>query len=153
MASLMYAIKCPCCGRSALEDNYYKSHEMYIFCMRCGYYYTKTIQKYTKNSIEYKEKKSEGHGVFVLEKKDGSREKVALNDSLTSAQLEEFTASFMDSNVNQERSYFVSFENGVFTILAGNPPENFYLSFDEYKEKMFAKYGVSEYDFMVPIEE
>lgn len=33
------------------------------------------------------------------------------------------------------------------------PPENFYLSFEEYCERMFAKYGASDYDFMIPIEE
>lgn len=149
----MYAIKCSCCGRSAFEDDYYKTHEKYIFCMRCGYYYTKTIEKYTENTIEYKEEKSEGHGIFMLENIDGSREKVILNSSLTVAQIEELKASLMDRNVNQQKSYLISFENGVFTILFGNPPENFHLSFEEYREKMFAKYGVPEYDFLVPIEE
>lgn len=149
----MYAIKCPCCGRSALEDYYYKTHEQYTFCMRCGYYYTKTIEKYTKDNIEYKEEKSEGHGMFILVNKDGSREKVILNCSLTDAQLEELKAKIMDNNVNQEKSYLVSHENGVFTILFGNPPENFHLSFEEYREKMLAKYGVPDYDFMVPVEE
>lgn len=153
MASIMYAIKCSCCGRSAFEDDYYKTHEKYIFCMRCGYYYTKTIEKYTENTIEYKEEKSEGHGIFMLENIDGSREKVILNSSLTVAQIEELKASLMDRNVNQQKSYLISFENGVFTILFGNPPENFHLSFEEYREKMFAKYGVPEYDFLVPIEE
>ncbi len=153
MASNMYAIKCPCCGRSAIEDYYYKTHEKYIFCMRCGYYYTKTIEKYTETKIEYKEEKSEGHGMFKLENKDGSRERVILDCSLTDAQLEELKASLMDMKVNQEKSYLISYENGVFNILFGNPPENFHLSFEEYREKMFAKYGVPEYDFMVPIEE
>lgn len=153
MASNMYATKCPCCGRSAIEDYYYKTQEQYTFCMRCGYYYTKTIQKYTKDDIEYKEEKNEGHGIFVLVNKDGNREKVILNCSLTNAQLEEFKAKIMDNNVNQEKSYLVTYENGVFTILFGNPPENFYLSFEQYREKMFAKNGVPDYDFMVPIEE
>jgi hypothetical protein len=62
----MYAIKCPCCGRSAFEDNYYKTDEKYISCMRCGYYYTKTVDKYNGNNIEYKEETGEGHGMFVL---------------------------------------------------------------------------------------
>lgn len=149
----MYAIKCPCCGRSAFVDDYYKTDEKYIFCRRCGYYYTKTIDKYTENTIEYKEEKSEGHGMFVLENKDGSREKVILNCSLTVAQSEELKSLHMGGNVNQEKSYLVSFENGVFTILFGNPPDNFHLSIEDYREKMFDKYGVPEYDFMVPIEE
>ena len=153
MASLMYAIKCPCCGRSAFEDNYYKTNEQYIFCIRCGYYYTKTIEKYTENNIQYKEEKSDGHGIFILVNKDGSRKKVILNCSLTDVKSEELKASFIDSNVNQEKSYLISYKDGVFTILFGNPSENFHLSFEEYREKMFAKYGITEYDFMVPIEE
>lgn len=72
--------------------------------MRCGYYYTKTVEKYTKGNIEYKEEKSEGHGMFRLVNKDGSRERVILDCSLTNAQLEELKAKFMGNNVNQERS-------------------------------------------------
>lgn len=153
MASNIYATKCPCCGRSAIEDYYYKTHEVYTFCMRCGYYYSKTIDRYTKDNIEYKEEKSDGHGIFVLVNKDGSRKRVVLNCSLTNEQLEELRAKFMDNNINQEKSYLVTYENGEFTILFGNPPDNFYLSFEEYREKMFAKYGVPDYDFMVPIDE
>ncbi|WP_102348095.1 hypothetical protein [Bacillus sp. Marseille-P3661] len=91
--------------------------------------------------------------MFVLENKDGIRKKVILNCSLINAQLEGFKANIMDNNVNQEKSYLVTYENGVFTILFGNPPENFYLSFEQYREKMVAKYGAPDYDFMVPIEE
>lgn len=153
MASNIYATKCPCCGRSAIEDYYYKTYEQFTVCMRCGYYYSKTIEKCTKDDIEYKEEKSEGHGIFMLVNKDGSREKVVLDCSLSNEQKEELKAKFMNNNVNQERSYLVTYENGVFTILLGNPPENFHLSFEEYREKMFAKYGVPDYEFMVPIEE
>ncbi len=153
MASNIYATKCPCCGRSAIEDYYYKTQEQYTFCMRCGYYYSKTIEKYTKDDIEYKEEKSEGHGMFTLVNKDGSRKRVILDCSPTNTQLEELKAKFMDNNVNQERSYLVTYENGVFTILFGDPPDNFHLSFEEYRKKMFAKYGVPDYEFMVPIEE
>lgn len=153
MASIMYAIQCPGCGRSAYVDDYYKTEEKYIFCGVCGYYYTKKIEKYTENSIRYKEEEREGHGMFVLENKDGNCKKVMLNDSLTDAQLEELMTSLMEENVNQEKSYLISFKNGEFTILFGNPPEHFHLSFEEYRKKMIAKYGAPEYDFMVPIEE
>ncbi|MBT2690624.1 hypothetical protein J7I93_20930 [Bacillus sp. ISL-47] len=153
MASILYAIECPCCGRSAFEDDYYKTDEKFIFCLRCGFNYTKTIEKYTKDNIEYKEEKIEGHGIFILVNKDGSQEKIILNSSLTNELLEELKAKVNDNNVNQEKSYLISHENEVFTILFGNPPENFYLSFEEYREKMFAKYGVPDFDFMVPIEE
>ncbi|WP_034764822.1 hypothetical protein [Rossellomorea vietnamensis] len=152
MASIMYAIQCPSCGRSAYVDDYYKTDKKYIFCGVCGYYYTKTIEKYTENSIKYKEEERKGHGMFVLQNKDGNCKKVMLNDSLTDEQLEELMASLMEENVNQEKSYLMSFKNGEFTILFGNPPEHFHLSFEEYRKKMIAKYGAHEYDFMVPTE-
>ncbi|MGF6952314.1 hypothetical protein QF028_004819 [Neobacillus sp. B4I6] len=152
MGSNIYARECPCCGRSAIEDYYYKTDEFYTFCMRCGYNYSKIIEKWTANSPEFKEEKYDGNGVFILEKKDGSRKKMLLN-GVTDKQLEEYKASFMADEINQDKSYLVSFRDGEFTVLLGNPPDNFYLLFEEYREKMFAKYGVPEFDFMVPIEE
>ncbi|MFD2215296.1 hypothetical protein [Metabacillus endolithicus] len=119
MASNMYAVKCLCCGRSAFEDFYYKTDEQYTFCMRCGYYYAKTIKKSTMDTIEYKEEKIGGHGIFILENKDGSREKVSLNRSLTNEQLKELKNALRGENVNGEKSYLVTYENGIFTILFG----------------------------------
>lgn len=152
MASNMYAVKCPCCGRSAIIDDYYKTNEQFIYCLRCGYNYAKTIKSYTDQSIEYNEEKYEGNGVFILVKKDGSYENMMLNN-VTEKQLEKYKASFIDDNVDLEKSYLVSYKNGVFTILRGNPPENFHLPFEAYRKKVIAKYGNPEFDFMVPIEE
>lgn len=76
-----------------------------------------------------------------------------LDSVVADEQLENYKTSFWADNINQDKSYLVLFRDGVFTVLLGNPPENFYLSFEEYREKMFAKYGVPDYDFMVPIEE
>ena len=36
MASNIYALKCPCCVRAAIEEYYYKTGEQYTFCLRCG---------------------------------------------------------------------------------------------------------------------
>lgn len=55
--------------------------------------------------------------------------------------------------MNQEQSYLVTYNEGKFKVLLGSPLANFYLSFEEYKGKMFAKYGKFEYNLMVPIEE
>lgn len=153
MASNIYATQCPCCGRSAIEDYYYKTDEQYTFCIRCGYNYSKTIEKWRTDCFEYKEEKNDGNGVVVLEKKDGSRKKILLNSVVTDEQLENYKTSFLADDINQDKSYLILFRNGVFTVLLGNPPENFYLPFEEYKEKMFVKYGVPDYDFMVPLEE
>lgn len=153
MGSIIYATKCKNCGRSAIEDNYYKTDEFYTYCMRCGHYYEKTIESYTKDNVKYKEVNSNGHGIFVLAKKDGTRERTLLDTILTDEQLADLKAKYFGDSVDQEKSYLVTFIDGKFTTLLGNPPENFHLSFEEYKEKMFAKYGTPEYDFMVPIEE
>lgn len=148
----MYALKCPCCGRSAFKEYFYHTGEQYIFCVRCGYNYIKTIEKETADSVEYTEEKYDGHGMLILVKKDGSRQNIMLNVKITQENLEKYRESFMDDQVNQEKSCLVSYEDGEFTILFGNPSENFYLSFEEYREKMFEKYGVPEFEFMVPIE-
>jgi hypothetical protein len=152
LGSNIYSRECPCCGRSAIEDYYYKTGEYYTFCMRCGYNCSKTIEKWTEDGPEFTEEKYDGNGVFILEKKDGSRKKMLLN-GVTDEQLEEYKASFMADDSNQDKSYLVTFKEGVFVILLGTPPDNFHLPFEEYRGKMFAKYGVPEYDFMVPIEE
>ncbi|MDN3956719.1 hypothetical protein [Sporolactobacillus laevolacticus] len=152
MASLIYAQKCPSCGRSAIIDDYYKTDEKYIYCLRCGYNYSKRIERYTDKGIDYKEEQYDGHGVFILVNKDGNRKNMLLNE-VTDEHLVEYRAQFDDDNVDQEKSYLVFFKDGVFTILHGNPPENFHLPFEDYKKKMYAKYGQPEFDFMVPIEE
>ncbi len=149
----MYAVQCPCCERSAFEDDYYKTGERYTFCLRCGYNYTKLIKTWTEKGIDYTEETNEGHGVFILRKKDGSRESTMLNGPIKDEHLEEYKSRYMNDEVNQEASYLASFEEGKFTILLGNHSENFFLPFEEYKTKMFAKYGKSEDDFMVPLEE
>ena len=153
MGSILYAVKCPCCERSAIEDYYYKTEEKYTFCLRCGFNYTKIIKSHTDKSIEYTEETNEGHGVFILLKKDGSRESMMLNRSITDQDIEEYESSYMKEEVNQQESYLVSFKEGIFSILLGTPPANFFLPFEEYKTKMFEKYGKAEDEFFVPIEE
>lgn len=91
--------------------------------------------------------------MFVLVNKDGSRTRTLLDRTLTDENLEQFQAAYLGDSVNKDKSYLVTFKDGEFTILLGNPPENFHLSFEDYKAKMFAKYGRSEFEFMVPIEE
>ncbi|MBS4177742.1 hypothetical protein [Lederbergia citrea] len=151
MASNMFSIECPHCGRSAVKDDYYKTDERYILCLKCGYNYTRTIKSSTANSLEYTEEEYVGYGVFILVHRDGSSKSMMLNDALTAEKLEEYKRTYMDDHVDQEKSYLVSYENGIFTILLGNPPENFHLPFKEFREKMIAKYGELEYDFMVPL--
>lgn len=154
MGSNYSAVKCPDCSRSAFQDFYYNSGENYIRCYRCGYNYSKTIENETAQDIEYKEDKWDGHGVFSLVKKDGERKFALLNSKMTTDENERHKKLFINDDCDQEKSYLVSFEDGVFTILLGNPPENFHLSFEEYRQKMIEKYGEYEdFDVLVPIEE
>ena len=37
--------------------------------------------------------------------------------------------------MDQEKSYLVTYQNGEFSILLGNVPDEFKLSFDEFVEK------------------
>lgn len=154
MGSNISAVKCNNCGRSAIEDFYYKTNEKYTFCRRCGYNYTKKIIRETANHIEFEEDERKGHGVLLLVKKDEICQTMLFNSTVTKKQIEENKALFMSEETDQEKSYFVTFNNGVFDIIVGNPPENFHLPFEEYKEKMRKKYGDYEYfDALVPIED
>ena len=142
----MHSIKCPNCGRSAIEDDYYKTDERYIYCYRCGYLYTKL----TDDGINYDIDDSKGYGTFYLVKKKGRGKRVLFNRPMTDDQFDEFKKEFFAENADQDQSYLITFEDGVFTCLLGT--ENFHLPFEEFKEKMIKKYGEDEFG-LVPIEE
>lgn len=155
MASIIFARECPQCGRSAVEDNYYKTDETTIICYRCGYYYSKKIEEWTKTSMKHKEVTDEGHGIMSTVDKEGEKTVTILNRALTQEELDQYRQVFNNNNnINQEKSFLVTYKDGVFTIQYGTPSENFYLPFQQYKEKMIEKYGEHEYsDLLVPIED
>jgi hypothetical protein len=155
MASTYSAVKCANCGRSAISDFYYKTDEEYICCRRCGYNYSKIMKFDTVTKKEYfEEEVNPGYGVFSMVKKDGTRKMLLFNKKISSEDIENNKKVLLADNVDQERSYFVSYEEGIFTVIFGNPSENYHLPFEEYKEKMRQKYGNFEFfDVMVPIEE
>jgi ribosomal protein L37E len=55
MASNISAVKCNNCGRSAIEDFYYKTDEKVTYCRRCGYNYSK--KSFVKQQIIWNIKK------------------------------------------------------------------------------------------------
>jgi hypothetical protein len=67
-----------------------------FFCLRCGFFYKKEIKSETANSVEYVEESNDGHGIFVLYRKDGIREKVSLNSEITDEQLESYKFLFIN---------------------------------------------------------
>jgi hypothetical protein len=45
MGSVQSNVDCPVCGNpNAMEDFYYKSNEVYVFCNNCGYSYERTMK-------------------------------------------------------------------------------------------------------------
>jgi hypothetical protein len=155
MASTYSAVRCKNCGRSAISDFYYKTDEEYICCRRCGYNSSKTLKYDSANKKEYLEEvEHKGYGVISIVKKDGTRKILLFNKKVSTEDIDNNKKLLMAENVDTDRSYFVSFEDGIFTIIFGNPSENYHLSFEDYKEKMRQKYGEDEFfDVMVPIEE
>ncbi|QKY70779.1 hypothetical protein [Lentibacillus sp. CBA3610] len=83
MGSILYAVECPQCGCPAIEDNHYKTDEIYIHCRRCGYNYSKVLRFDSDDTLEYDEEVCKGYGVFCLVKKVGQGRFVLLNDPLT----------------------------------------------------------------------
>ncbi|MCR2823670.1 hypothetical protein [Lederbergia panacisoli] len=137
MASMLSVIKCPNCGHSAVEDDYYDIGERYAYCDHCGYNYTKTTKE-INGKFQLVEKEYKGYGVFKMVYKSGNKTLNMLNDPITDESFEKYKMTFMN-DLNQEQSYLVSFENGLFTTLLGNPPKEFFLSFEEFREKELAK--------------
>jgi transcription elongation factor Elf1 len=46
MGSVQSDVECPQCKNpNAMEDLYYKSNEVYVFCDNCGYHYERTIRR------------------------------------------------------------------------------------------------------------
>ena len=154
MASTICAIKCPHCGRSAIEDHYYKTDEKTIICYRCGYYYSRKVKDFTTSPIQFTEEKCEGYGVFILMKKDGNREATIFNKKIPQEKISEYQKEFSQDDMNQAKSFLVTYEEGVFTIHCGIPSENFHLPFEQYKINMLEKYGLDDFNrYLVPIEE
>ena len=154
VASNIFAMKCPQCGRSAFEDNYYRTDETTIICYRCGYYYSKKIKNRTSTTIDFEETEDIGYGVLLLSKKRGQGKRYIFNRRLTPQEMDKYHEELSNDDVDQSNSYFITFNEGKFTVEFGEPSENFHLSFEAYKEKMTKKYGEYEYsDLLVPIEE
>lgn len=150
MASICQAIACPHCGCAATEDEYYKIGEKFIWCFRCGYSYYKTINYEDDNDAVYNELAYEGHGVFYMVSKNGKRKndgRRILNRPLSEQEIVEFIDELQDEDVDLTNSYFVTYENGSFTTIAGTPPEDFYMPFNDYK----AKIGEGNMEVIVPI--
>jgi hypothetical protein len=135
LASILLNIPCPQCGRVAVEDYYYSIDVKYIFCQCCGYFYSSKII-FNGSVGEYlEEKEYKGYGIYYLVKKNGNGTFSFLNSPITQQQLDKYKLEFEGEDADKAKSCLVLYNDGEFTILFGNVPENFHLYFDEYKEK------------------
>lgn len=135
MASIYSAIECPHCGRTAIVDDYYKIGERFICCDRCGYSYSRVIERETDGTIDYKEESVGGHGVFMLVKKEGSGKIVVLDREIDADTFDKYSKEYFTDEVDQDSSYLLTYTDGVFSTLLGKLPEDYLLPFKESQEK------------------
>lgn len=153
MGSIIHAVRCPNCGRSAVEDYDYKMGEKTIVCYRCGYFYSRKRRISTTSMGHFTEEQYGGYGVFSLQRKRDIGKVVMFDREISQGKLQEFQNEFSQANTDQENSLLVTYEKGIFTIHCGTPTENFHLPFEQYKIKMLEKYGDNEDNrHIVPIE-
>lgn len=137
MASMMVNRACPQCGGLAIDDDYYKIGERYIYCYCCGYTYIR--EQYfdeVENKIKLKEEESKGYGMFRLAKKDGSKDLYSIDTPITKELINEYKEKLeKDNEIDLEKSYLVSYSDGEFTVLFGEVPSRYLISYEEYKRK------------------
>ncbi|KGR79425.1 hypothetical protein [Ureibacillus manganicus] len=130
IASIIENVKCPNCQLIALMDYYYKSDEVFIVCQRCGYNYSRYYKLEEKEDgklfEEFIDEELEGHGVYVLGKKDGFTTTNLFNCHITDKHIEEFHELYLSEETDQEKSYLVRFERGEFKVISGMLPEDFF---------------------------
>jgi uncharacterized Zn finger protein (UPF0148 family) len=136
MGSVMVNRACPKCGGLAIDEDYYRIGERYIYCYCCGYRYIRE-QYYddNENKVKLKEEECKGYGMFRLAKKDGSKVFHALNTSITDELIAEFKEKLENDENDREKSYLISYADGEFTVLFGDVPERYRIPYEEYKQK------------------
>lgn len=71
MGSVQSEVECPQCkSPNAVEDSYYKSDEVYVFCDNCGYSYERTIRRDRNGDILVKCDECDYEGII---KKEGDK--------------------------------------------------------------------------------
>ncbi|HLU23137.1 hypothetical protein [Lederbergia graminis] len=148
MASILFEIECPQCKKVAIEDYYYKVGDKYVLCSHCGYNYTRLNKITPDNKLDFDIEENPGYGVFVLTKKAPEGKRYLLNSKPTEEQIQKYRDEFEKDDVIQEESYLVLYEDGELKCLFGTLPQDFLLSYDEFREK----YGNDD-DHLIDYEE
>ncbi|MCM3587362.1 hypothetical protein M3182_16615 [Mesobacillus maritimus] len=130
MGSIVYPAECPNCGKTATFDDYYHTGELFVYCWHCGLYTTKLTAAFDT----YEETKVGGFGIFSLTDKRGRTRVTCLNENLTLEETEKFAELFNAEETDSANSYLVTYQNGQFTCLLGELPDDFLLSYKEFSE-------------------
>lgn len=129
---------CPQCGRRAVEEVDYLNDEKFVSCGCCGYNFTRE-KKYNKEERKsyFEEQEFWGYGVLFLRKRDRRVTETLLNSPVTDQEMEKYKKLFSSKSkkIKRKKSYLVLYQKGEFNIIFGHVPEDFHLSFEEYKEK------------------
>jgi hypothetical protein len=151
MASIMHAMECPHCGRSAFADTYYKIDVSYIHCRRCGYNAVSSRDPEQARKYGHDIHENPGYGICFTVLPDGRRTMTMLN--CFPVNIEKCKAEILANDPELKTSYLVTFTEGKFEIVLGTPTENFHLTFKEYAEKMYEKHGdIKGFEGLVPME-
>jgi hypothetical protein len=78
---------------------------------------------------------SKGHGMFRLAKKDSPGDLYSIDIPITDELIDEYKGKLENDEVDQEKSYLVSYSEGTFTVLFSNVPERYLISYEDYKQK------------------
>lgn len=127
---------CPQCNGLAIDDDYYKVGKRYIYCYCCGYTYIR--EQYfdeEENKSKLRDIESKGCGMFRLAKKDGPGHLYSIDIPITDELIDEYKGKLENDEVDQEKSYLVSYSEGMFTVLFGNVPEKYLISYEDYRQK------------------
>ncbi|MGG1397612.1 hypothetical protein ABE288_07220 [Bacillus salipaludis] len=137
MASILINRACPQCGGIAIDEDYYKIGERYIYCYCCGYHYIREQLYYDnkENRVHYKEEECLGFGIFRLINKNGTSTIYPLESPITDELIAVYKGKLENNEVNREKCYLISYCDGVFTTLFGDVPEKYRIHYEEYKKK------------------
>jgi hypothetical protein len=141
MGSIIYAGECPNCGKTATFDDYYHTGELFVYCWHCGLYYTKITAPFDS----YEESKEGGFGIFSRVENNGRGSVIRLRENLSVEALKELAELFNAEDTDLSKSYLVTYQEGQFTCILGELPEDFLLSFKEFTEKFEEEKRVLHY--------
>jgi DNA-directed RNA polymerase subunit M/transcription elongation factor TFIIS len=136
MSSAIVYLKCPKCGGMATLESF-KIGDQYISCQRCGYDYSREQRYYDEkeNTIYFKETESIGYGMYRVVKKDGMGPLVSIHTPVNEEMIEEFCRKLENDDVDKEKSFLTSYENGGLKVLYGAVQEDSFLLYENFESR------------------